>query len=85
MNSSHYEQNDKETIELLSDMLTQEQYEGFILGNVIKYLARCNYKGTKEQDVIKAIDYCLIYLDMPTGYRSQVKKYIKDTIDFVNV
>jgi hypothetical protein len=29
----------------------------FNLGNCIKYITRCNYKGTKREDLLKAIDY----------------------------
>lgn len=29
----------------------------FNLGNAIKYIARCNYKGNKEADLSKAIWY----------------------------
>lgn len=29
----------------------------FNLGNAIKYITRCNHKGTKREDLQKAIDY----------------------------
>lgn len=29
----------------------------FNLGNAIKYITRCNYKGSKAEDLQKAIDY----------------------------
>jgi hypothetical protein len=29
----------------------------FELGNVVKYLARCNFKGEKVNDLAKAVDY----------------------------
>ena len=35
----------------------------FNLGNVIKYVTRCNYKGTKKQDLLKAIDYIKFELE----------------------
>ena len=30
---------------------------GFNLGNAVKYIGRCEHKGTKEQDIKKAIWY----------------------------
>lgn len=29
----------------------------FSLGSALKYIARCNHKGTKKQDLQKAINY----------------------------
>ncbi len=36
---------------------------GFTIGNVIKYLARCEYKEQKETDLRKAIEYTDRHLD----------------------
>ena len=36
--------------------MTQEQYKGFLRGNAIKYLARCDDKGGVE-DLRKAMHY----------------------------
>ena len=35
----------------------------FNLGNVIKYITRCNHKGTKKEDLIKARDYIQFELE----------------------
>lgn len=51
---SHYNQEDVETIKVIGSMLPEEEYYGFAMGNVIKYLDRCEYKGDKEQDLLKA-------------------------------
>lgn len=54
---SHYNQGDIETIDFIKDKLTPEQYKGFCLGNVTKYIARHEHKNGKE-DLLKA-DYYL--------------------------
>ena len=33
------------------------QHMGFLLGNVIKYILRCDYKGSRLQDLEKAAWY----------------------------
>ena len=42
---SHYRQGQYETIEIIKDMMTHEMYEGFLLGNVQKYLSRYRHKN----------------------------------------
>ena len=51
---SHYKAGGVECIELLRQNLTPEQYKGFLLGNVQKYIFRCQAKGCEEQDLRKA-------------------------------
>lgn len=53
----HYNVGNIEVIDYIGDrMLT------FSMGNVIKYIARCNYKGNKLEDLQKAkfyLQYCI--------------------------
>ena len=53
---NHYKQGKYETIDIIKDMMTDKMYEGFLLGNVIKYLARYNSKNGVE-DLDKARVY----------------------------
>ena len=56
---SHYNQGEIECIEAIkyiNNKLHTEGYEGFCLGNFIKYIWRCNYKSGWE-DIDKAIFY----------------------------
>jgi len=55
-----------ETLDFLRAKLTREQYSGFLLGNVLKYLSRHGHKGSKIDDINKAIDYLMIYRDILT-------------------
>jgi hypothetical protein len=51
-NPQHYKQGNIQVIDFI-----QDQKLNFALGNAIKYICRCNYKGTKEIDLKKAIQY----------------------------
>ena len=51
-NVSHYTQGKIEPIDFINS-----QDLNFNLGCATKYIARCNYKGNKKEDLLKAIDY----------------------------
>ena len=56
---SHYTQGEIECIEVIkhiNDKLNMKGYQGYCLGNFIKYIWRCNYKNGWE-DINKAIFY----------------------------
>ena len=56
---SHYTQGEIECIEVIkyiNDKLNMKGYQGYCLGNFIKYIWRCNYKNGWE-DIDKAIFY----------------------------
>lgn len=55
--SSHYDAGGIETIEVLKAKLTDEQLEGFLLGNLIKYSTRANFKGQFDRDIEKVSIY----------------------------
>ena len=50
----HYTVGGIETLEVISAKLTKEQYLGYLLGNVLKYVMRHNYKGKPIEDLKKA-------------------------------
>jgi len=52
-NPSHYGQGKIEAIEYISDFLTTEEYQGYLRGNIAKYLHRFPYKNGIE-DLKKA-------------------------------
>lgn len=41
-------------------LISKEEYIGFIKGNIIKYVVRCDKKGQTQSDIDKAIDYLKI-------------------------
>lgn len=53
---SHYGQGNIEAIEYISDFLTKEEYQGYLRGNIAKYLHRWPYKN-KLEDLKKASWY----------------------------
>lgn len=46
----------KQVIELMEEGMTPEQFEGFLMGNVLKYMYRYPYKNGVE-DLNKASEY----------------------------
>lgn len=52
----HYTRQDIQPWEYMQAIMTRDQFEGFLLGNIIKYLSRYQEKGGKE-DVLKARHY----------------------------
>lgn len=55
--SSYYDQGGIETIKIIKAKLTPEQYQGYLLGNIIKYSTRLNWKGSPERDAEKLVVY----------------------------
>lgn len=52
-NPSHYGQGSIEAIKYIEDLLSREEYIGYLRGNIAKYLHRWRYKNGVE-DVKKA-------------------------------
>ena len=57
MKPKHYSDGDLEPLKII-----QQHNLPFELGNALKYIARCNHKGTKREDLEKAIDYLERYI-----------------------
>lgn len=59
----HYggEDNPYEVIKVLEAWLSPDEFEGFLKGNILKYLARSKLKG-QEEDVKKAAWYNEYYV-----------------------
>lgn len=55
----YYDVGGLSTLDILKAKLTEEEYRGFLLGNVFKYLSRHKHKNGVE-DIQKA----LVYLDL---------------------
>jgi len=55
-NPSHYGQGNIEAIDYIEDMLTEEEWIGYLRGNIAKYLHRWRYKNGLE-DLKKAQVY----------------------------
>ena len=55
--NTYYDVGGIETINIIRAKLTKEQYIGYLLGNIIKYSTRLNYKGHMKVDSTKLADY----------------------------
>lgn len=45
---AHYTTGEIEVIDYIQDKLTPEQFEGYCIGNVLKYISRYRHKGGLE-------------------------------------
>lgn len=45
-------------------LVSHEQYKGFLIGNIIKYVIRAGKKDDAVQDLEKAKDYINFYLEL---------------------
>ena len=50
----HYKHGKKETIEVIRDCMTSDEYHGYLNGNVLKYVSRYKFKGEPLEDLQKA-------------------------------
>ena len=53
----HYTSGGIETIDFIRAKLNPEQFYGYCLGNVMKYISRAELKGNKSDDLRKALIY----------------------------
>lgn len=67
----HYNQGSIECIDALEACLTEEEFKGFLKGNAIKYLWRCEDKENELEDIKKA-----------QWYLKRLKKLVKDENSF---
>lgn len=57
MANGHYTAGGISSIDVIKAKLTPEQYKGFLLGNVIKYTLRANWKDDFNKDMAKCSEY----------------------------
>jgi hypothetical protein len=51
---AHYKHGKKETIDVIRDCMTSDEYHGYLKGNVLKYVSRYKFKGEPLEDLEKA-------------------------------
>jgi hypothetical protein len=67
--NDHYDAGGIAVIDVIRAKLTEEQYRGFLLGNVIKYALRLNHKGQPESDAAKLAEYAVWLAETHDGSR----------------
>jgi hypothetical protein len=60
INPDHYKVGGIQTIDYIAAKLTPEQYEGYLQGNIIKYISRYNQKNGVED--LKKAEWYLTHL-----------------------
>lgn len=65
--NKHYTSRRIQPWDAMEEWLTPEQFNGFLLGNAIKYLGRCNHKGSWTADLNKAKHYIEKLLEERNG------------------
>ena len=61
---NHYAPNGRDSFMHMKDQMGKEAFDGFLQGNVIKYVQRYQFKGKPVEDLEKAMFYLFhLYLD----------------------
>ena len=50
----HYLHGRKETIDVITDCMTNDEFHGYLKGNILKYVSRYKFKGEPLEDLEKA-------------------------------
>ena len=48
---------DMEAIDVIRTLLTEDEFRGYLRGNVLKYRLRAGKKGDTSEDIMKALRY----------------------------
>ena len=54
---SHYKNAARQPIEFMQELMTPEAFDGFLLGNILKYRLRAGFKDDANKDIEKAAQY----------------------------
>ena len=53
----HYDRAAIQPIDFMESNFTPDEYQGYLKGQVVKYISRYRYKGTPVPDLVKARTY----------------------------
>jgi hypothetical protein len=53
----HYTRGGIETLDVIRAKMSSDRFQGYLMGNVLKYLLRCEYKEKRIEDINKAQFY----------------------------
>lgn len=62
--ATYYDAGGISTMDVIKAKLTEDQFKGFLLGNVIKYSCRLNYKDNSKRDAEKVANYSKILSEL---------------------
>jgi len=61
--SEYYDAGGIEVLDIVKAKLDTVQYQGYLLGNALKYLLRSNFKQDSKRDIEKASNYLTFLLE----------------------
>lgn len=62
---AHYDLgNGRQVIDIIRDSLTEEEFRGFLKGNILKYLSREGKKTPGSEDLLKAHWYLMKLIEL---------------------
>ena len=63
--STYYDAGGIETLKIIQAKVSKEMYQGYLLGNIIKYSTRVQFKtpGDRTRDAQKIIVYAKLFLE----------------------
>ena len=67
LSATHYQKLQQQPIEIMQSLMTPEQFQGFLWGNVIKYTLRLGSKDAPEKEMQKAQQYAKWYVQACEG------------------
>ncbi len=76
--ASYYDAGGIETMDYLRAKLTPEQFKGFLLGSLLKYPSRSNFKGCFRRDIEKSGIYSKLLLELPEQEPCDLCSYYGD-------
>jgi len=53
----HYTTGGIETLDVIRAKMSSDRFQGYLMGNVLKYILRCEYKEKRIEDIKKAQFY----------------------------
>lgn len=82
----HYKKASMQPIQFMQTLMTAEQFDGFLLGQVIKYKCRENFKDQKASDINKARQYLYwLKLHREGHIIDPVKDSVPDSFEYTGI
>lgn len=72
--ASYYDAGGIEVLDVIKAKLTEQQWQGYLLGNIIKYSLRLNHKGTAGRDTEKLNNYAGFLKESAESQKQQDSK-----------
>ena len=82
-NPAHYQHGGIETLDIIKSMLSEEEFKGYLKGNILKYRERAEHKGNATQDYAKAkFYYDMLHSDDSKGFEPKEVDEFETTSTF---